>query len=50
VIVINRLVAYALAVAVLFVVVGCSSSKPVATEEEGMRGMQNMDSGAENAP
>jgi len=46
----NRLAEYALIVAMIFVIVGCNSSKPVATEEEGLQGMQNMESGAENAP
>ncbi|QDS95216.1 hypothetical protein FF011L_40090 [Roseimaritima multifibrata] len=40
----------ALGMTMLFGVAGCGGSKPVASEEEAMQGMQDMDSGAETAP
>jgi hypothetical protein len=45
-----RFAAFLLAASMLVACIGCARTKPVATEEEALRGMQDMDSGAENAP
>ncbi|QDS90921.1 hypothetical protein EC9_51390 [Rosistilla ulvae] len=47
---IGRTVSAVVVSCVLFGVSGCGDAKPVASEEEGMQGMQDMDSGASTAP